>query len=57
MALSAHVWYDMKILAGDTVPGKREREFDLVGFLDTRKFYFVICLSHLEIKVNCYLLI
>jgi len=25
----AHVWYDMKILKGDTVPGKRDREFDL----------------------------
>ena len=28
----AHVWYDEKILKGDTVPGKREREFDLVSF-------------------------
>merc|ERR1740124_1793303 len=25
----AHVWYDMKILKGDTVPGKKDREFDL----------------------------
>jgi len=25
----AHVWYDMKILKGDTVPGKKDREFDI----------------------------
>ncbi|KAL5271530.1 hypothetical protein ACHWQZ_G001971 [Mnemiopsis leidyi] len=24
----AHVWYDEKILKGDTVPGKKDREFD-----------------------------
>jgi len=25
----AHVWYDEKILAGDTVPGRKDREFDV----------------------------
>ena len=50
---SAHVWYDLKILKGDTVPGKRDREFDLVSvfllvsyYLDRRdEQYFRMCWS------------
>ena len=45
---SAHVWYDLKILKGDTVPGKRDREFDLVSVVFLTGSLLVLLTTFIE---------